>query len=118
MAAFLVEKIFSLKRYFNRKVYYITYDFEGHVKTVWKVRCKDVKSEYSNWLKTKAKEMRIEINNHWHNIMAKDYFHDHLTPEEYKAKSKEWKKILHSNDVDYFIGEILKGKRIEFQNIY
>lgn len=107
MAAFLVK---------NR--YYVTYTSDGHVKNLWKVRCKDVKSEYLKWLQAKAKTMHIVVNPHWYNIMSKEVFHDHLTIEEYKSKSKQWKKILNSKNVDFFIEKILNGNSINVTHIH
>lgn len=82
---------------------YITYKksfFENGliVKNVWNVKCKNVEERYIEFIKIKAKEINVIIN-------------------PYCLNSIDDKNIKRWN-IDYFIKEVLKGKKLNHKNLY
>lgn len=84
------------------------------IKNVWEVKFSNVKELYKNFLLEKAKEKNIVINEQWYNMMAKEMYHDYFTEIEYVAKRKDWDKFLRQWNIDKFISEKLKGKKLKY----
>ena len=101
---------------------YITYkhcSFSNgtHVNNVWESQYSDLEIAYKTFLKEMAHELNIVINPHWRNIMNYEDHNKHLTKEEYKLKSKEWKRILKLCTFDAFIEAHGKGKKLKYIDI-
>ncbi len=104
---------------------YITYkynEFSEHeiVNNLWEIDIiGDVESLYKEYMISKAKdEFDIIINHHWLNIMNYKDHNSHLSKSEYNKKEKLWNKCLLKHTVDFYISEILKGKKLEYINLY
>ena len=102
---------------------YITYrrsifDNGSEINAVWDVKYEDVPKLYIDFMQKKAEKKNIVINPHWLNIMNHKDHNSFLTETEYKDKSKEWKKELKQMNINKFISEILKGKKLKFENIH
>lgn len=103
---------------------YITYQYDDFmeslsVKNVWDISCRDnPKMAYSKFLVKKSKEFNIIINPKWFNIMNHKDNNTHLTNCDYSIKEKQWNEFLKNNSLDFFIENVLKGKKIEFKNLY
>lgn len=90
-----------------------------YINSVWEVKgAIDVEQSYSNFLAAKAEELDIVINEHWHNIMNRGNHHPHLTEEEYKAKVKQWGKVLRTYNIESYLGNVLRARKIKFKEIY
>jgi len=89
----------------------------SYINNVWEVKCDNVEELYKDFLAEKAKELDIVINEHWNNIMNRENHHPHLTEEEYKLKVKAWSKVLRQWNIDKFIGDILRGKKLKYKEI-
>lgn len=103
--------IYILEKYCDLSEHYV-------VDSVWDVPCKDVKESYNLFMRAKADEMRIVVNEHWLNIMNRKDHHPHLSSEEYKQKEKEWNKILRRWNIKRYINDVLKGYKLEFETLY
>lgn len=102
---------------------YITYrrsvfDDASVIHAVWDVKYEDVTKMYIAFMQKKAETRNIVINPHWLNIMNHKDHNSFLTEAEYKDKSKEWKKELKQMNINKFISEILKGKKLKFEDIH
>lgn len=82
------------------------------VHNVWETKEDNVEELYSTYIHAKAKELGIEINPHCYGMID---WHPQLTEAEYKAKLKEWERRL---NIDNFIGNILKGRKLEYKTLY
>lgn len=90
-----------------------------YTNSVWEVKGDvDVEQSYSNFLAAKAEELGIVINEHWHNIMNRENHHPHLTEEEYETKVKQWKKVLRRHNIESYLGNVLRARKVEFKEIY
>lgn len=99
---------------------YITHYYSDnfrHIKNVWEVSDSDVKKAYNEYLQSYALFLDIVINPHWYNIMDWEKFHPELTKQQYKAKEKLWKKYLKTNNIDWFIENILNGTKLNFKEL-
>lgn len=94
------------------------WDNNTYVESVYEAGCKDVKLSYNSFMAAKAEELHIVINPHHLNIMDFKRHNSHLSETEYRAKEKHWKKTLKEWDIERYISEVLKGKKLEFKNIY
>lgn len=99
---------------------YITYKSDldnSYIKNVWESQYVDLQSSYKAFLKKHSIKMGIIINEHWTNIMSQDV-NNHLTKEEYKRKSKEWKRFIKEWTFDKFIEVEGKGKKMKYISSY
>ena len=89
----------------------------SHVEVAFKVpKDMDVHEEYKRFCLNKAKQIGIEINDHWLNVMNNDIgINESLTEEEYKQKKKEYKKFRKKNRMIKFLKENLKLEEVEFE---
>jgi len=46
------------------------------------------------------------------------YHKSHLSEADYFSAAKKWKKILSNDTIEVFIRDILKGKQLEFKELY
>ncbi len=101
----------------------ITYRYDrlmetSFIKNVWEVSYSDVEKLFLTFICAEAEKREIVCNPHWKNIMNHKDHHPHLTEEEYKQKEKEWKKYLRMWNVDKYIAEILKGTKLNYEEIH
>ena len=102
---------------------YITYrsssfDNSRMIKNIWSVREDDVPQMYINFIHKKAEEINVVINKHWLNLMNYEDHNNHLSIGEYMNKEKQWNKILRQWNIDKFIADILKGTKLEFNELH
>ena len=101
---------------------YITYHKSNFsecqtIKNVWDVHYNDVEEQYISFIKEKAQEINITINPHWLNIMNWQDYNNHISIGEYHNKEKQWNKILRQWNIDKFISEKLRGRKLNFRNV-
>ena len=96
--------------------HYYSDDFR-HINNVFDVENDNVKEAYSQYLESYALFLGIVINPHWYNIMDWEKFHPELTKQQYKAKEKLWKKYLKTNNIDWFIENVLNGKKLNYKEL-
>lgn len=87
------------------------------INNVWEVNCNNVQEKYIEFMHEKAKEINVVINPYWLNIMNWQDHNNHLSIGEYGNKEKQWNKIRRQWNVDRFIFEILKGKKLHYETI-
>ena len=101
---------------------YISYrnsDFDNSlsINNVWEVNCNNVQEKYIEFMHEKAKEINVVINPHWLDIMNWQDHNNHLSIGEYGNKEKQWNKIKRKWNVDRYISEILKGRKLNYESI-
>ena len=87
------------------------------INNVWEVNCNNVQEKYIEFMHEKAKEINVVINPHWLDIMNWQDHNNHLSIGEYGNKEKQWNKIKRQWNVDRFISEILKGRKLQYESI-
>jgi hypothetical protein len=90
----------------------------SYVNNVWEVDCEDVEKTYLEFLLAQAEEKGITINPAWGNIMNHENHHPHLSAKEYREKEKGWKKFLRKWNIEQFIGNKLKGRKVTYKEIH
>ena len=73
---------------------YVLKNREGYLHSIWNSDCLDLEIKYKEFIKEEADNRNIVTNTHWLNIMNYEDWHTRLRKDEYKNKSKEWKKFL------------------------
>jgi hypothetical protein len=63
----------------------------------------NMQEKYAEYMQEIAKELGVEINSHWLNLMNHENWHPHLSLQEYKNLKKEWKKVLKSHTFKKFL---------------
>lgn len=95
-------------------------DISEHYKThsVWEVDSLSVEEDYKSYMVGVAGEnFKIVISQHWLDIGEWTLHNWHLSAAEYKKTEKAWNKYLKEHNVEWYIEEVLKGKRLEYKNI-
>lgn len=96
-----------------------TFDHEtemSFIKNVWDVPTNEAKELYKEFVMDEAQKRALLINIHFFNLMNKDY-HPRMSDDEYKLAKKEWNKFLRQWNIDRFIAEKLKGRKLKFKTI-
>jgi hypothetical protein len=87
------------------------------INNLWQVDNSNVKEAYTEYLESHALILGIIINPTWYNIMDWGKFHSNLSKQQHKAKEKLWRNYLKTNDLDWFIENILNGKKLKFTEL-
>lgn len=101
--------------YITKKYCDFTEKYKPH--KVWEVDCADVENEYKLFMVSRAYELGLIIS--MKHLIVANYpdHHAHMFKSEYIAAEKKWNKILKQWNIDRFIADILKGKKLEFKEI-
>jgi hypothetical protein len=91
---------------------------QDFVNSVWVVNVDNVEEQYKNFLLKKANEIGATVNPYWFDLLNREEFHSHLTPEEYENLKKDWEKVLKTWHIEKFIENILGGSRQKFKEIW
>lgn len=81
------------------------------IKDIWEVNSEDLEQKFRSYILGKARELNLEINPHWLNVLSFELHNNHLTEEEFKAKCKLWEK---RPTLEHFIKKELKGKKLKY----
>jgi len=98
---------------------YVTYKYcplseANTIKDIWEVDCEDLEQKFRSYILGKARELNLEINPHWLNVLDFELHNNHLTQEEFKAKCKVWKN---RPTLKHFIKNELEGKKVKYLNL-
>lgn len=89
----------------------------SYINNVWDCKQNNVEELYKEFMYKKADAIGIIVNPHWLNMMNHKDHHPQLSTEVYKMREKEWKRILRQWNIDKFIGDVLRGKKLEYKQI-
>ena len=87
------------------------------IEAVYDVNSNNPSQDYCLYLNELSKKYNIIINFHHYNIMSRE-LNSHLTDDVYKSLSKKWNKILHKNNFQWFLVNILKAIKVNYHISY
>jgi len=84
------------------------------INSVYEVSTQNVDEQYKLFMIEKAKEIDLEINPNWLNVLDYDIFNSHLTKTEFKQKTKAWHKLRKRWNITAYICEVLNGVKVDY----